>query len=141
MDPTRCFNWKTSWPHAVADISKLNVTDDPAEVTCFPCYWALGRPRLRDKVEHECMTKPLCDGWPYGVDDAYRTIAAVANPGERKENRDGWAVTMRHRPELFEQEAARARERLEAAIAHGRAAVEPLMNGEGDVGDAPGRCV
>ena len=72
---------------------------------------------------HECKTTPLCHSWPFGVDDAYRTIAAVAWPAEREENRDGWAVTMRNRPDLFEQEATRARERLEAAIAHGRAAI------------------
>jgi hypothetical protein len=72
---------------------------------------------------HECLTAPLCSGWPYSADDAYRTIAAVSNPGEREENRDGWAVTMRHRPDLFEKEAMRARERLNAAIAHGRAAL------------------
>lgn len=74
--------------------------------------------------EHVCATKPLCDGWPYGPDDAFRTIAAVSNPGERKENRDGWAVTMRHRPALFEREAKRATERLHAAIAHARAVID-----------------
>lgn len=81
--------------------------------------------------EHECVIGPLCDGWPFAIDDAYRTIASVSWPGERKENRDAWAVTMRHRPKLFEREASSARRRLDAAIAHGRTA---LGAGEGREG-------
>ncbi len=78
---------------------------------------------------HDCGPGQLCSGWCYSDDDAYRTIAAVSWPGERKENRDEWAITMRHRPDLFEHEAARAQERLTAAIAHGRAALAAGVRG------------
>lgn len=88
---------------------------------------------------HGCVTAPLCDGWPFGLDDAYRTIAAVAWPAERVENRDGWAVTMRGRPDLFERTATRACDRLNAAIAHGRAALTAALDAPAPPDEAVGK--
>jgi hypothetical protein len=72
--------------------------------------------------------------WPYSTDAACRLIAAAGNPNERKENRDDWAVTMPHRPDVFAIEAQRARTRLEQAIAHVAAEVAKALaatDGEG----------
>lgn len=41
-DAALCLNWQTYWPHAVPDIRAVNTTDDPTEVTCNACLWALG---------------------------------------------------------------------------------------------------
>lgn len=71
----------------------------------------------RARAEVSGMSEPV-SAWPYGTDAACRLIAAAGNPNERVENRDAWAVTMPHRPDVFAIEVARARERLEQAIAH-----------------------
>lgn len=78
-----------------------------------------------------CCAHPKCPGgslcccqaagperWPFGAESALRLIAATGNPNERKENRDAWAVTMPARPDVMAIEIARARERLEQAIAY-----------------------
>lgn len=37
------WNWQTSWPHALPDVTEVsNTTDDPAAVTCQACTWAMG---------------------------------------------------------------------------------------------------
>ena len=56
--------------------------------------------------------------WPFGAESACRLIAATGNPNEREENRDAWAVTMPARPDVRAIEIARARTRLEQAIAY-----------------------
>lgn len=55
--------------------------------------------------------------WGFGDEAACRYLASVSWPWEREENRDAWAVTMLHRPDLLAREIVAARERLESAIA------------------------
>lgn len=64
-------------------------------------------------------------GWPFGTESACRLIAATGNPNERVENRDAWAVTMLHRPDVLAIEIDRARERLEQAIAYVQTSATP----------------
>lgn len=120
-------------------VAALNVASLPTVASCCGHGQRPGRISLRDGRELflvpdyeaatalERLTAPAVTEavgtetaalWPYGTDAACRLIAAAGNPNERVENRDGWAVTMPGRPDVFAIEVARARERLEQAITH-----------------------
>lgn len=79
--------------------------------------------RLKSAIEGEvtCERAALIPDekarpWYFGPEAACRYLAAVSWPWEREENRDAWAVTMLHRPDLLAREIEAARERLESAI-------------------------
>jgi hypothetical protein len=48
-------NWKTAWPHALADVTAVkNTTDDPKSVTCKACLHAMGSQQHEQVVfDHE----------------------------------------------------------------------------------------
>lgn len=54
--------------------------------------------------------------WAFGKEAACTYLASVSRPWEREGNRDSWAVTLLHRPDLLVREVEAARERLESAI-------------------------
>ena len=80
--------------------------------------------RLYDLVE--AGRAAPTERWPFGAESALRLIAATGNPNERKETRDAWAGPMPGRPKGRAIEIARARARLEQAIAY----VLPPVGGE-----------